>query len=158
MPPQEIVTDDQPGNGFELPLRLLAGFQFLGGIVFAAFAWVLIFTPLGIFFPEYQYDLRDVVLSIMGAPLAITGYFVWANWFLYAVRGRFFRNWGVAVQLISLMNHLGWLVCFPSIRQQSFFAFLETAPEIAAWLLFNILVSMMLGLYFLDKSRTTYDF
>lgn len=158
MPPQEIIADDPPRIGTVWLLRLLAGFQFLGGVFFAMFAWVLIFTPLGIFLPEYQYRLRDVVLSIAGATLAITGYFVWANWFLYAVRGRFFRNWGVAVQLISLMNHLGWLVCFPSIRQQSFFAFLETAPEIAAWLLFNILVSMMLGLHFLDKSRTTYDF
>ncbi len=158
MSPQEIVTDDQSANGTVWFLRLLAGFQFLGGIIFAMGAWMLILAPLFIFFPEYQYRLWDVVFSITVSTLAITGYFVWWNWFLYAFRGRFLRDWGLPVQLISLMNHLGWLVCFPFFRSQSFFAFLETAPVIAAWLLFNIFVSMMLARYFLDKSRTKYDF
>jgi hypothetical protein len=152
MSPQEIVTDDRPGNGTVWLLRLLAGFQFLGGIFFATFTWMLILVPLGIFHPQYQYQLRDVVFSITGATLAITGYFVWWNWFLYAFRGRFFRDWGVAVQLISILNHLGWLMYFPFLRYESFLAFLESAPGIAAWLLINLATSMILLPYFYFRS------
>ncbi|QDV28172.1 hypothetical protein Spb1_00350 [Planctopirus ephydatiae] len=113
MSPQEIVTDDRPGNGTVWLLRLLAGFQFLGGIFFATFTWMLILVPLGIFHPQYQYQLRDVVFSITGATLAITGYFVWWNWFLYAVRGRFFSGLGSGCSTHFHIQSLGLVDVLP---------------------------------------------
>jgi hypothetical protein len=129
-------------------LRLLFGALFVGGCFFAAFAWFLIPTPLGIFLPDYRYTSRDVAMSLLGCGLSLTGYFLWANWLFFAIRGKFFPNSGVLIQSLSCANHVGWLVFFPFLRETDILEFLTALPLFAFWIFLNLMVASITGLIF----------
>jgi hypothetical protein len=129
-------------------LRLLFGALFVGGYFFAALAWFLVPTPIGIFQPEYQYTVRDTLMSLTGCGLALTGYFLWANWLSFAVRGKFVPNNGTLIQIVSFANHLGWLVFFPFLKETNFLEFLTGSPLIAFWIFVNLVVACITGLIF----------
>lgn len=131
--------------------RLLFGALFACGFFFAAFTWILIPTPLGIFQPQYRYGIRDIVLSITGCGLAVTGYFVWTNWLWFAIRGKFFPGNGTGVQIVSFFNHLGWIALLPIYRQTSFLEFGESMPLVAAWILLNMVIALISALMLLSN-------
>ncbi len=58
-------------------LQFAYGVLFLCGIFFACIVWPFLLSPLGIFDARYHFKNRDVVLSIAGFALALSGYFVW---------------------------------------------------------------------------------
>ncbi len=129
-------------------LRILFGLLFLVGFFFAAFAWLLVLTPIGIFQPERQYRSEDVFLSLTGCTLAITGYFLWASWLCFAVRGRFILRSEMATQFIAVANHLGWILFFPVFRGTNVLEFFSNLPLVAAWLVLNLIVGTGCLLYF----------
>lgn len=129
-------------------LRILFGVLFLIGCYFAAFAWFLVLTPIGIFQSEYRYSWHDVFVSLTGCILAITGYFLWASWLSFAVRGRFILISAMATQLVAIANHLGWIVFFPLFRGTNVREFFVNLPSEAAWLVLNLFVGTASFLYF----------
>lgn len=107
---------------------MLFGSMFICGSFFAVTAWILIPSPIGIFQPEYHYTSHDVTVSLLGCGLSLTGYFLWMNWFLFAIHGKFIPKSGVLIQVISFGNHLGWLLFFPLLRETNFVEFLTNLP------------------------------
>ena len=126
---------------------------FLAGIFFAAFAWILIPLPIGILLPQYRFTLRDIALSLAGAILSLIGYFVWINWLVYAVNGRFVLRSEKTVQWIAIANSLGWLFFFPYLRNENLSQVAEGMPLVLAWIILNLCVAACCLLYFLAVSQ-----
>jgi hypothetical protein len=121
---------------------------FLVGIFFAAFAWILIPLPIGILLPQYRFTLRDIALSLSGAILSLSGYFVWINWLVYAGNGRFVLRSEKTVQWIAIANSLGWLFFLPYLRNENLFQVAEGIPLVFAWIILNLCVATCCLLYF----------
>ncbi len=124
-----------------VPVRVLFGILAVLGAFYALFAWPLILTPIGIFIPAYQYQRDDTIFSISGSLLAISGYFVWASWIAIAFRGRSFLRLEWPTQLVSLINHLGWLVFLPFLRGEYIWDVIVAIPGPSLWLIGNIVVA-----------------
>jgi len=67
------------------------------------------------------------------------------NWAWYAIRGRFFPNSWSTIQLISVLNHIGWIVLFTSIfsRRDVVSVIIGLGP-ISMWIFLNL---MLTGIY-----------
>ncbi len=134
-------------------LQFAYGVLFLCGIFFACIVWPFLLSPLGIFDARYHFKNRDVVFSIAGFALALSGYFVWGNWFSYACRRRFLMAYGDIVQSISFLHHAGWLVFFTVVRRGDFSGFFVQVPWLAGWIVGNMLLALFTGAYFFGRQR-----
>ncbi len=131
-----------------LAFRLLSAVQFLGGCFFAAFAWVLILTPLGIFQPRYQYTMSDALLSLGVCALSLSGYIVWIGWIYLAISGRFLLKRPLLMQSIAIGNHLGWLVFFPAMNHDNLAGFYAHNPTLVMWIVGNLCIAVVVLIYF----------
>ena len=143
-------------KGFRLVvlLRYVFGMLFLVGISFAAFAWILILLPIGIALPQNQFTQRDVVLSLSGAILSLSGYFVWINWLVYAGNGRFVLRSEKTVQWIAIANSVGWLFFFPYLRNENLFQVAEGIPLVLAWIVLNLCIATCCLIYLRSVSHS----
>lgn len=130
-------------------LRAVFGGLFVGGCWFSLFTWILVIAPIGLVFPKYHYTTHEAVLSLLGCGLAVAGYFVWINWFVFAVRGRFLLVSGVTAQAISFVQHLGWLLFLPLLRREWLWETATRLPWVTVWIVANAVVAVAAGLVFL---------
>ncbi|MFM8476370.1 MAG: hypothetical protein ACKOEO_11315 [Planctomycetaceae bacterium] len=119
-----------------LCFRLVFGLLFVVG---AFFAMILRDSVARIF--TAPFDIR--CLPFLG--LLVSGYFLWVNWLWFAIRGRFFPNSWSTIQMISVLNHTGWLVFFISFGwgKNVVMAIVQLGP-IAIWIFLNL---MLTGIY-----------
>jgi|GEM_PF-1086631 len=134
---------EEPLRGrFPIPLRAMFGLLGIFGCVFATLAWILIPIPIGIFIPKYQFTFADIVESIAGSLLSITGYFVCVSWLLIATRGRSILRSEEVTQWVSIANHFGWLTLFPFLRRETLWQMFVSNPTLSIWLLANIVIAV----------------
>ena len=135
-------------------LRTLFGILGLCGCWFARLAWAFVLLPIGIIMPECQYTFHDVIMSLSGCGLALSGYFVWINWLTFAATGRFVGASAVTVQAVSFLHHLGWLVWLflPALGKEPLLDAVSRVPIMpleCAWIVVNVVVALATGLCFL---------
>ena len=138
-------------------LRILFAGLFVAGCWFAIFSWILLLAPIAVVASIGRMPLSSMIGGFLCAALALAGYFVWINWLVFAMRGRFLRVPGVVVQAVSFVQHVGWLLFFPIARGQSPWEVAEEMPLLVIWLIVNILVAVVTGLYFLATEEDGID-
>jgi len=137
-------------------MRSVSVILFACGIFFALFVWMLIPTPIAIFLPWHRFQMFDIILSISGSILAVSGYFIWIGWILFAVDGRYaFLKYEEDFQVISIVHHVGWLAFFPYMRRGTLTEFAMNLTPIFMWIVINILIAVCAFIYF-RRSRNAY--
>lgn len=137
-------------------LRCVCGLCLLFGCFFSLFAWVFIPLPIGILMPEYQFTMRDSVLSVIGSILAISGYFVWLSWAHFLFKARFPILSPVAFSLLVLANHVGWFIVLPFIRHQNVLGLCLDLPLVVSWIILNSSIGLVMLVHFnLEQSVTS---
>lgn len=132
-------------------MRIVYGILFLCGFFFAAFAWICLFLPFGALFPTYRYGIRDIVISVSAAGLALGGYLVWFGWGRFAIQGKWSPVDSGRLALLSLMVHGGWLVLLPWIRHESFAQMASTGWPLFAWLNGNLTISICVLIAYVES-------
>jgi hypothetical protein len=97
----------------EKAMRITTAILFVVGIYWALFAWILLGGPLGALMPRYQYTDKDVYLSIFGALLSATGYWIWLGWLIRSLRKQYLFLSPRAFWMLAAANHLGWMLYRP---------------------------------------------
>ncbi|MEM7792683.1 MAG: hypothetical protein AAF546_14860 [Verrucomicrobiota bacterium] len=91
---------------------------FVLGFFWAFWSLALLFAPIGIFMEEYNYQLKDTILSIAGFAFSLIGYFVWINWGNLAIKGK----------LIFLSENKFWILCIVQNLSWVFFFYYWYSP------------------------------
>lgn len=118
--------------------RILYGVLFVCGIFFALFCWIFAMLPLGIFSPKYKYTILDTIVSLGISSLALSGYFVWANWFSVSIWEKCQFISKSALHGLSLANHTGWALILPVAFREYPWDYFTAHPVLALWLFINI--------------------
>ncbi len=137
-----------PSSQFTSIVRVLCGALFACGCIFATFAWIGIAIPVGHLVrpgvdPVAPGDLMVFVGGFVGASI---GYFVWVNWLVFAIRGKFAFVSGSMMQMLSIIGHAAWIVFVLGSRLSLSSpnpAPLEAHPMFL-WLIANIVIAGVL--------------
>ena len=136
-------------------MRVFTGILFCIGAIWAAFAWVLLFGPSGIFMPRYEFTSKDIGLSLLGALLSATGYWIWFGWLSRSWKQYYLSLSPKSFWILVTLNHAGWLL-FGYFSGGEWFAhqggFLGTFRNV--WLIGNILVGTFVLVLRIDEGLT----
>lgn len=135
-----------------MKIRLFTAVLFFTGIVWALFAWILIFAPIGIFIDSYNFQNKDIFISCFGSIQAIIGYFLWFQWGYFTFRKRFYKISFAKVWLLSFINHFLWFIYFLTIKENDLLDFIFNTKNLLliVWITLNLIISI----YFLILSFT----
>lgn len=116
-------------------VRLVFALLFAVGAVFASLSWMLVCIA---------FHRCDDITVLLGCGLSLSGYFLWVNWFWFAVRGRFLPNSWLTIQTISVLNHIGWLVFFYSVKRgRGFLEVINELGPVSDWILLNLVLAVV---------------
>ena len=104
---------------------------------------MLVLLPMGIVMPEYQYQAHDVGFSLVGAVLALVGYWIWIGWGMRWRTGRYPLVSGRRFWTISLLCHALWAVAIPFGYEKSIVGFWKHGDVLPfrSWIALNIVVA-----------------
>jgi hypothetical protein len=107
----EIVKQKwQLNSPREKTMRIITAILFVAGIFWALFAWLPLSSPIGMFFPIYKYTTKDIWISLLGALLAATGYWIWLGWLVRSLAQRYLLLSPRTFWILVALNHLGWML------------------------------------------------
>ena len=137
-----------PLSQFTSIVRVICGVLFACGCIFAPFAWIGIAIPVGHLVRPGGDAIApgDLMVFVGGFVGASLGYFVWLNWLLFAIRGKFAWVSGAMMQMLSIIGHAAWILFVLGSRLSLSSpnpAPLEANPMFL-WLIANIVIAGVL--------------
>ena len=130
---------------------------FILGVPWALLVAGVVISPIGMFMPEYEFQLHDIAFSLVASACGLVGFFVWLGYRSRWKTGTF--SWLTKRQFwtVSLLHHLGWVLLLPLgfslgleesywIRFSNFW--LADGPHIfRIWVITSLIVSVLALLF-----------
>ena len=138
-------------------MKALTATLFILGVPWALLVAGVVISPIGIFMPEYKFQMHDIVFSLVASACGLVGFFVWLGYRSRWKTGTF--SWLTKRQFwtVSLLHHLGWVLLLPLgfslgleesywIRFSNFW--LADGPHIfRIWVITSLIVSVLALLF-----------
>jgi hypothetical protein len=147
-------------------MKTLMAIMFILGIPWALLVGGVVLSPIGIFLPEYKFQMHDTAFSLLASACGMVGFFVW---FGYRFRWRLgWLPWLTQRQFwsLSLVHHAAWVFLLPwGFNLGLNYQYWETLADFwfgdgpnlfRVWIVVNLLISI-LALFFDPESVHTGD-
>ena len=96
-------------------MKTLMATLFFLGIPWLFLVLPAVLSPIGIFLPEYRYQMRDVIFSLLTSTCGLLGIVVWLGYRLRWKLGSFVWLTNRQFWCLSLIHHIAWIFLIPSI-------------------------------------------